>query len=351
MAAVPTAVGERADPMSGGPSSPSPVGDPQTLAAALAPALREACGGRLGEIEWFRSTWQRGGAATGFAQWTERDGRTLPVVVKLPVGPREHRWAMLLGAAETDTMPTPAHERPVPRVVTGGNSLDGYDLGWLVMERLDGHTLSHAIDRAAIEELLRTAARFHALAEQARPVEGPPPERDWGSLIARSREALRAHEVEIGDAQRWNEALKKVQRALPMLEAAWRARPLDTWCHGDLHPGNAMRRSGSDGRPGPCVLLDLAFVHAGSWVEDAVYLERQFWGHEDRLDGIKPVSTLAKCRRELGLRTDGDYGTLASIRRVLMAGCVPGVAAHEGTPAYAAAALGIIERILPQITR
>ncbi|MCL4741446.1 MAG: phosphotransferase [Phycisphaerales bacterium] len=335
--------------MSGGPSSPSPVGDPQTLAAALAPALREACGGRLGEIEWFRSTWQRGGAATGFAQWT--DGESRPVVVKLPVGPREHRWAMLLGAVEAGGLPPIEDDRPVPRIFAGGDSLGGYDLGWLVMERLDGHTLGHAIDRGAIEDLLRTAARFHALAERARPVEGPPPEREWGALIGRSREALRAHEVEIGDAQRWNEALKRVQRALPVLETAWRARPLDAWCHGDLHPGNAMRRAtGADG-VGPCVLLDLAFVHPGCWVEDAVYLERQFWGHEDRLGGIKPVSMLAKFRRENGLRTDGDYGTLASIRRVLMAACVPGVAAQEGTPSYASAALGIIERVLPQIVR
>ncbi len=337
--------------MSGGPSSPSPVGDPQTLAAALAPALREACGGRLGEIEWFRSTWQRGGAATGFAQWTDGECESLTVVVKLPVGPREHRWAMLLGTVEAGRPLMLADARPVPRVVAGGDSLGGYDLGWLVMERLDGHTLAHAIDRAAIEDLLRTAARFHALAERVRPVEGPPPEREWGAMIGRSRDALRAHEVELGEAQRWNEALKKVQRALPTLETAWRARPLDTWCHGDLHPGNAMRRQESGGGSGPCVLLDLAFVHPGCWVEDAVYLERQFWGHEDRLAGVKPVSLLAKFRREQGLRTDGDYGTLASIRRVLMAACVPGVAAQEGTPSYASAALGIIERVLPQIAR
>ncbi|MCW5775217.1 MAG: aminoglycoside phosphotransferase family protein [Phycisphaeraceae bacterium] len=337
--------------MNEGPSSPSPVGDPQTLAAALAPALRAACGGRLGEIEWFRSTWQRGGAATGFAQWTDSNGHAIPVVVKLPVGPREHRWALLLGAVDAGSMLGEGDARPVPRVVAGGDSLGGYDLGWLVMERLEGHTLAHSIDRSTIEDLLRTAARFHALAAQVRPVEGQPPERDWGTLIGRSREVLRAHEVEIGDHQRWNEALKKVQRALPMLEALWRARPLDTWCHGDLHPGNAMRRPDDDGGAGPCVLLDLAFVHLGCWVEDAVYLERQFWGHEDRLEGIKPVSMLAKCRRELGLRTDGEYALLASVRRILMAACVPGVAGQEGSPAYASAALGIIERVLPQITR
>ena len=337
--------------MSGGPSSPSPVGDPQSLAAALAPALREACGGRLGEIEWFRSTWQRGGAATGFAQWTDGEGVCRPVVVKLPVGPGEYRWAMLLGTAEADGSPLRADDRPVPRVFEGGESLGGYDLGWLVMERLEGHTLAHAIDRRAIEDLLRTVARFHALAERTRPVEGPSPERDWAAMIARSRDALREHEVEMCESQRWNEALKRVQRALPVLEASWRARPLDTWCHGDLHPGNAMRRATSGDGVGPCVLLDLAFVHPGCWVEDAIYLERQFWGHEDRLGGIKPVSMLAKFRRENGLHTEGDYGTLASIRRVLMAACVPGVAAQEGTPSYASAALGIIERVLPQIAR
>ena len=37
--------------------------DPRTLAASLAPVLAEACDGRLSAITWFRTDWQRGGAA------------------------------------------------------------------------------------------------------------------------------------------------------------------------------------------------------------------------------------------------------------------------------------------------
>ncbi len=51
-----------------------------------------------------------------------------------------------------------------------------------------------------------------------------------------------------------------------------------------------------DGRHG-CVLVDLALVHPGHWVEDALYLERQYWGHSDLLKGVKPASELARLRQ------------------------------------------------------
>jgi hypothetical protein len=99
----------------------------------------------------------------------------------------------------------------------------------------------------------------------------------------------------------------------------------------------------------PCVLIDLALVHPGSWIEDAVYLERQFWGKPEALFGIHPVSTLAKHRRDLGLRTDGDYGTLANLRRVLMASVAPLYFAQEGHPRYLHAALETLDKLLPQV--
>ena len=142
-----------------------------------------------------------------------------------------------------------------------------------------------------------------------------------------------------------------VQRALPVLKAKWASRGIHTWCHGDLHPANVLRRAPSPASPtGECVLIDLAMVHPGHWVEDAVYLERLYWGRSELLHGVKPVSHLAKIRREMGIQTDDNYAELAAVRRVLMAGCVPAYATFEGHPKYTHAALEILEQYLPQVT-
>ena len=42
---------------------------PSSLASSLEPALRKQTNNRLNDIHWFRTDWQRGGAATGFATW------------------------------------------------------------------------------------------------------------------------------------------------------------------------------------------------------------------------------------------------------------------------------------------
>jgi aminoglycoside phosphotransferase (APT) family kinase protein len=324
------------------PHHPSQNGDTHALGVSLGPAVVEACGGRLSHIEWFRSVWQHGGAATGFARWRDGDGREREVLVKVPVGPTEHRWTEALSAAaeREDGLPT-------PRVLACGRSVGGYDLAWLVMERLEGHTLTHGWCRESLEDLLRAAALMQARTARLQPVVRPSEHPDWDRLIHRARELARGSAVP--EAQHWNEVVKKVQKVLPRLAGKWATRPIDTWCHGDLHPGNAMRRrADGDGRA-PCVLIDLALVHPGHWVEDAVYLERQFWGRPDQLFGIHPVSMLAKFRRELGLPTEGDYGALANLRRVLMAACAPVFLAHDGHPKYLHAALETLERLLPQV--
>src|SRR5688572_5631231 len=85
-------------------------GDGMSLGTSLGPALIEVCGGRLSHIEWFRSTWQHGGAATGFAHWRGEDGRQIEVLVKLPVGPVEHRWTASLSEGSDGNgrlLPTP----------------------------------------------------------------------------------------------------------------------------------------------------------------------------------------------------------------------------------------------------
>lgn len=312
------------------------------LAQQLGPALCEACDARLGEIRWFQSDWQRGGAATGYGEfWVDpqngRPSELREVVVKLPVGPVEHRFTT--GLAVTDA--------PTPRVVAHGSEVGGYDLAWLVMERLPGDPLSLDKSEGVFAELAAAAAAFHLHAAAIMPAGAPKDRPDWDALLAKSRESLRVNEVP--DGQKWKEAVKHVQKALPRLVAKWESRPISGWCHGDLHPGNAMRRpEGSPWGPPCCVLLDLAEVHPGNWVEDAVYLERLYWGRPDALHGMKPLKLLAQARRAIGLDNGETYPDLANVRRVLMAACAPAFLHREGNARYMAAALDIVERLLAQ---
>lgn len=317
--------------------------DAHSLGPSLAPVLAEACGGRLGTVEWFRSAWQHSGASTGFATWQHEDGSKIPVMVKVPVGAVEYRWTTALAAQDDPVTPV---------VLAAGERLGDYDLAWLVVERLEGPPLSQHMTEEGLVDLLHAAADFHAHALAVRPPDPPPPTPNWESLLEKARSLTR--QGSLHEPQRWNEAVKKVQRALPVLQRRWAARRTGCWCHGDLHPGNAMRRSGEPRSPSGaarhrCVLIDLALVHAGHWVEDAVYLERLYWGRTEHLHGVKPVSVLARVRRERGMPTDDAYSDLAMVRRVLMAACVPVYAEREGHHLYTHAALEIIEKGLPQV--
>lgn len=322
--------------------------DADHLAHALGPALQEQLHPRLGAIEWFRSTWQRGGAATGYSTWTDADERTIDVVVKFPVSWPEFRWTKQLGTCpegswqecETEMMPT-------PRVAAAGHELGSYDFAWFVVERFRGHPLSSDLSGDGLRGLIEAAVEFQARASALAPVDATPPGKDWARLIERAQSKL--DESGIEEAKRWKSALKRVVKALPTLEAAWARRACRDWCHGDMHPGNAMRRLGGDGEPLRWVLIDLGLVHAGHWVEDAVYLERLFWGHEDRLEGVDPVRDMAAARRAAGLDSNGDHLTIADVRRVLMAACVPAFLEGEGWPSYVSAALDRLETLLPSL--
>lgn len=311
------------------------------LAPLLAPALVEATGGRLADIHWFKSDWQRGGAATGYALFTV-DGPSGPerrdVVVKLPVGPTELRFTVAL--ASTDA--------PTPRVLAHGDSVGGYDLGWLVLERLPGDPLAAEKHEDVFTELTNAAARFQQRAAELFP-ERPAPREvfDWPALIEKARQII--HDCDLHERHRWKEAVKATQKALPRLVGKWQSRAITGWCHGDLHAGNAMRRAHASpwGPPG-CILLDLAEVHPGHWVEDAVYLERLFWAKPDALHGLKPVKMLGAARRALGLENGEHAGELANVRRVLMGAIAPAFIHHEGHPKYLHAALEIVERLLPE---
>lgn len=322
--------------------SPRAIGDAHSFATRHESALREACDARLGPIEWFRAAWQHGGAATGFANWTagpDGSGGAHPsrAMVKLPVGPVEHFWSCALGQAEHPV---------VPRLLASGTSLASFDVNWLVVERLQGRPLSTQFDQRAVVELIETLVTFHAATALAKPIDQRPAVVDWETNVAKARAIVRAGGL--ADALRWNDALKHVQKAIPTLAARWNARPVTVWCHGDLHPGNALRRAEGD-TAGSCVLIDLAMVHPGHWIEDAVYLERQYWGHAEQLHGIKPVSALARIRRERGLPVEDSYAELAIVRRVLMASLVPLFLDREGNSRYVHGALEMIEKYLPQV--
>ncbi len=326
------------------PSSPC-GGESSSLAAMLCPVLRQICDGRLSAVQWFRSAWQAGGASTGTATYQVTPSRAVEVVVKLPVGPREYEWTTGAGRCAPDTED---HHGPTPRVLAAGTELGGYDLAWLVVEKLDGQPVSAMLSKDTIEGLLQAAADWYCAASSLRELDkaGPPPTEDWMGLIAKGRAAVRNNAIP--NEQRWNEALKQTQRILPRLLAIWQARSINAWCHGDLHPGNAMMRRLPHRSPS-CVLIDLALVHAGHWIEDALYLERLFWAKPELLFGVKVVATLARFRRERGLETSDDYGAVAQIRRILMAATVPAFLEHEGHPKYVHAALETLERTLPNV--
>jgi hypothetical protein len=86
-------------------------------------------------------------------------------------------------------------------------------------------------------------------------------------------------------------------------------------------------------------LIDLAEVHAGHWVEDAIYLERQLWGHHSRLESANPLKTMANARKSIGLKVTEDYPELANIRRLLLAATAPAFMQSEGDPRYLHACL------------
>ncbi len=333
---------------------------PESLGVSLGPALREHCRGHLGPIEWFHNGWQHSGAATGFASWRTGQGQSCDVLVKLPVGPFELDWTTkLAGLADESVQGTQVWDLPesralaTPRVMAAGRTLGNYDLAWIIVERLAGRTLADEHSERSVRDLLHAAADFHACALRVRPLDENPAPHDWVHLIDRARHAAR--DAGIPDSQRWNELIHKVQKILPSLITRWDRRRINVWCHGDLHPGNALRRAephvGAAAQRGGAVLIDLALVHPGHWVEDALYLERLYWGRPDLLCGIKPVSFLAQVRREAGLSTDDGYVELAQVRRVLMAACVPAFLEHEGHPRYQKAALEQLEKALPQVSK
>lgn len=310
--------------------------DAQALAAGLAPVLVETCAGRLRDIHWFRADWQRGGAATAFAQYDDDAGVAREVVVKIPVGHRELTWMRRLQGDYPDPV--------VPRLYASGDALGGYEIGWIMIERLGHGPLGGAWHDTEIPRIADAVARFYAQAA-AHPVEGEPVREDWDELIKGSRESVKTNVIP--QRQRWTNALKALQGKLGPTVERWRARAIADWVHGDLQPANCLcRREGSDA---PVTLIDLAEVRPGHWIEDAVYLERLHWSRPQRMAKHKPVREIARARKARGLATGDEYPQLAAIRRALLAATAPRFLKTEGAPAHLAACLERLEQSLAEV--
>ena len=97
-------------------------------------------------------------------------------------------------------------------------------------------------------------------------------------------------------------------------------------------------------------LVDLALTHAGHWVEDAVYLEHLFWGHDEKLFGVKPVKQMRRLRKERGLRVGEDDSVLADIKRLLIASTTPGFLKVGGDTLHAHGALVVAEGLVKRLS-
>ncbi|MBL4590415.1 MAG: phosphotransferase [Phycisphaerales bacterium] len=326
--------------------------DGQSLANSLAPLLQATCRHRLGNINWFRATWQHSGAGTGFSTWTFPDGREIPCVVKLPVGHREYHWTKRLGLVDPRDWDSPESlALPTPRVLAAGYDLGDYDLAWVIIEKLRNPPIASEMNEGVMWELFETAAEFQSAAILEESVIDASKEHtthDWAGLIEKGLVSVRKHEID--HEARWVGLLERTQQDLDGLVARWRGRPMNTWCHHDLHARNVMRRLGGEsGSRGRCVLIDLAMVGPGCWIEDALYLERLFWGQEDGLFGMDPLGTLASTRQAIGLPVGDDDLALADVRRVLMAASSPAFLRTEGDPSYLNGAIEVLDRLLPSV--
>jgi len=316
-------------------ASSAPVDDPRHLAETLAPVLAEACEGRLSRVTWFRTDWQRGGAATGTALYQVADGGTVAVVVKLPVVHRELLWMRRL---------QDGGDNVVPRLYASGETLGGYDLSWLVIEHFDQGPLGTHWHDDHVTRIADAAARFQ-LAALTWPVDQPAHREPWEDLIKEAQKSLRNNPVQ--RRHQWRAALKTLRSHLHSIVEDWEARDTAQWVHGDLHLANAMSRESMES--GPVCLIDLAEVRVGHWVEDAVYLERQLWARPQRLKGHGPVKAIAAARRRWQLPVEDDYPRLAMIRRALLAGTALGFLQSEGDPRYLGACLGWLERAVVEL--
>jgi hypothetical protein len=310
-----------------------------TLAKNLLPTLKDACGGHLSKVSWFRADWQRGGASTARATWSRDGVDPREVIIKFPVVPRELYWTRRLQNADGTPPAT------VPQLIASGTSLGSYDLAWIVIERVPYGPLGLRWHKDHITRITHAAARFQAETANLPVEEAGHRLEDWDQLLDQSRASLRDNSI--ASAPAWTDAVKQVQRMHGQLVERWRARDTTHWIHGDLHLANALSRDSV--QSGDVVLIDLAEVRPGHWTEDAVYLERQLWSKPDRLNACRPVRAMASARRSMGLPVRDDAHELADVRRILMAATAPAFLSTEGNPRHLAGALKQLQAALQRI--
>jgi hypothetical protein len=319
--------------------APTSATEARSLAATLAPVLAEACGGRLGPIRWFKADWQRGGAATGISTFDTGDGGQAGVVVKLPVVPRELTWTRRLQPDDSSDA-----TGVVPRLFASGETLGGYDLAWVIIECLPYGPLGAHWHDDHVSRIAEAAARLYQRARSF-PIDRPPRHEDWDALLREAGEAVRLNDLP--NRSRWTAAVRALRHQVQRLGAEWEQRGEIEWLHGDLHLANAMSRTSLEA--GPVCLIDLAEVHPGHWVEEAVYLERQLWARPERLKATRPVRAIAQARRAAGLPVADNYPRLAMLRRALLAGSAPRYLQSEGDPRHLDACLDWLERALAEL--
>ncbi|MBI1336207.1 MAG: phosphotransferase [Phycisphaera sp.] len=310
-----------------------PSGTPfRPFGAEIEPVLYKACDGRLSHISFFRTDWQRGGALTGYAKWTDDHQQSHDVVVKLPVRPRERHWLCRL-------QPYPD---VVPTLYAHGEELGHYDIAWVVMERMPHGPLGPAWNGSAFDLIVQAVARFYKAASNF-PIDRESKEKEWSAILHYSRKHV-GDVKDLPNAPRWKKALKAAQKKLPDWMAIWSDRPRDNWLHGDFHLANAMTRTPPPN--GPAVLIDLAEVKVGCWVQDAVYLEHLFWSRRDRLGDRKICSMIAHELKHHNLSPGNNWADLAQVKRALLALATPANLEHEGNPHHVAAALEVLESLV-----
>ena len=231
----------------------------------------------------------------------------------------------------------------MPRLYASDETLAGYDLAWIVIERLEHGPLGMHWHDDHVPRVAEAAARFHGAA-RAFEIDQPPRVEDWHALLSEAAENVRVNNIQ--RRSEWTAAIKNLRHHVGRLASEWEQRQVQ-WLHGDLHLANAMSRVGLE--QGPVCLIDLAEVHVGHWVEDAVYLERQLWARPERMKQHKPVKEIAAARKRAGLSVDAEYPRLAMIRRALLAGTAPRFMKSEGHPAYLDACLGWLEIALSEL--
>ena len=308
---------------------------PASLARSLEPVLQRQCLNQLTPIRWFRTDWQRGGASTGYSTWTHEDGTANDVVVTFPVVLGELRWTRRMQDCGDI----------VPKLFASGIGLGGYDLAWIVIERIPFGPLGKHWDDNIILRITEAATAFTSAAREF-PVDKVGRRENWDDLLSRAKKSVRLNPFE--DKSTWKKLHKWFGGAIHDVLDIWRARHTRQWLHGDIHLANSMCRT--DHPDAPVCLIDLAEVHAGHWIEDAIYLERQLWGHPSRLDSSKPLKTMAKARKTMGLKVAEDYPQLANIRRLLLAATAPAFMQSEGDPRYLNACLDQFQKMKDTIS-